>query len=171
VAVAHGRGDRPFRDLPAWADEGVVGQFVRAHGMATWPDGTVTGLYGFGHALYQEVVYDRLPVGTRTRVHQQIGARLEQGYGEQAHDIAAELAEHFVRGQDTQHAVSYLRQAAENAAQRYAHREVIDLLTRALALLTQLPETSERTYQELEIQLALGPVLMAIKGHGAPEVG
>src|SRR2546428_4990087 len=27
------------------------GQFMHANGTATWPDGTVTGRYGFGHAL------------------------------------------------------------------------------------------------------------------------
>jgi predicted ATPase len=30
------------------------GQFVHAQGAAAWPDGTVTGLYRFGHALYQD---------------------------------------------------------------------------------------------------------------------
>jgi predicted ATPase/DNA-binding winged helix-turn-helix (wHTH) protein len=140
-------------------------------GVTTWPNGVMATRYAFRHGLYQQVVYQGLGAGRRVRLHQRLGGYLEAAYGAQVGEIAAELAEHFVRGQDTQHAVSYLRQAAENAAQRYAHREVIDLLTRALALLTQLPETSERTYQELEIQLALGPVLMAIKGHGAPEVG
>ena len=143
---------------------------MRANGPATWPDGTVTGRYGFGHALYQEVVYDRLPVGTRTRVHQQIGARLEQGYGEQARDIAAELAEHFVRGQDTPRAVRYLQQAAENARRRHAHREVMAHCTTGLALLTALPETPDRTRHELALQAILGPALIATQGYAAPDV-
>ena len=65
----------------------------------------------------------------------------------------------------------YLHQAAENAARRSAQYEVIGLLTRALALLTQLPETSERLQQELDIQVALVPAWMASKGYAAPEVG
>jgi predicted ATPase len=139
-------------------------------GVMTWPNGVVATRYAFRHVLYQQVVYQGLGAGRRVRLHQRLGGYLEAAYGTQAGESAAELAEHFVRGQDPERAVSYLRQAAENAAQRYAHREVIDLLTRALALLKQLPETSERIHQELEIQLALGPVLMAIKGHAAPEV-
>ena len=146
------------------------GQFLHATGTATWPDGTVTGRYSFGHALYQEVVYDRLPVCARTRVHQQIGARLEQGYGEQARDMAAELAEHFVRGRDTTRAVQYLSYAGEQARHRSAHQEACHQFTRALELLATLSETPARVQQELDLQLALGPALMAAKGWAAPEV-
>jgi predicted ATPase len=66
--------------------------------------------------------------------------------------------------------VRYFHQAAEKAAQRYAHREVTHLVTRALALLRQLPETPERAQHELDLHMTLGPVLAAIKGHAAPEV-
>jgi DNA-binding winged helix-turn-helix (wHTH) protein len=73
-------------------------QFVQTRGASAWPDGTVAARHGFIHALYQEVLYDRVPAGQRVRWHQQIGVRLEAGYGMQAREIAAELAEHFVRG-------------------------------------------------------------------------
>jgi predicted ATPase/DNA-binding winged helix-turn-helix (wHTH) protein len=151
--------------------EALVGQqLLRRLGVTTWPNGTVTTRYAFVHALYQQVVYERLREGRRMRLHQRLGEVLEAAYGTQAGEIAAELAEHYVRGQDTRRAVRYLYQAAENAAQRYAPREVIDLLTRALALLRQLPEAPERLHQELDIQMALGPAWMAIKGFVAPEV-
>jgi predicted ATPase len=146
------------------------GQFVHSQGTATWPDGTVTGRYRFRHALYQEVVYARLPAGTRIRLHQQIGRRLETGYGSQAPEIAMELAEHFVRGQEVSQALHYLRQAVETAAQRAAPPTVIDLVQRVLALLATQPETAARAQQELELQLALGPALIATKGRGASEV-
>jgi predicted ATPase len=145
-------------------------QFVRANGMATWPDGTVTGHYGFRHALYQEVVYDSLPVGYRTRVHQQIGARLELGYGEQAHDIAAELAVHFVHGRDPYRAIRYLQQAAENARRRHAHREIMAHCRTRLELVAALPETPARTRHELALQAILGPTLGATQGYAAPDV-
>ena len=38
-------------------------QFVRATGVSEWPDGTVAARYGFLHALYQQVVYGRVPAG------------------------------------------------------------------------------------------------------------
>jgi hypothetical protein len=43
-------------------------------------------------------------------------------------------------------------------------------LTRGLELLETQPETLARAQQELDLQLALGPALMAAKGWAAPEV-
>jgi DNA-binding winged helix-turn-helix (wHTH) protein/predicted ATPase len=145
-------------------------QFVRSRGISEWPDGTVSSGYGFIHALYQEVLYERVPAGKRTQLHRQIGERAERGYGGRAGEIAAELAVHFEQGRDYQRAVHYLRQAAENATRRRAHREAIDLHTRGLALLQHLPDTPERTRQELTLQLALGWALADTKGYAAPEV-
>jgi predicted ATPase/ABC-type cobalamin/Fe3+-siderophores transport system ATPase subunit len=146
------------------------GQFLEDRGLAVWPDGTVSGRYGFRHALYQEVIYSRLGEGRRVRLHRLVGARLEQAYGGRAHEVAAELAMHFERGQETVRAVRYMQQAADNALQRYAYQETIDSLQRGLALLLTLPETPVRVQQELDLQLALGPALMATMGPAAPEV-
>ena len=144
--------------------------FLQAHGVEEWPDGTVTGRYSFRHTLYQQVLYERVPVARRLRLHRHIGRRLEVGYGAQTGTRAAELAMHFERGWDTARAVQYLGQAAENAAQRCAPHEVIALLTTGLGLLATLPDTPARARQELEVQMALGPALMTTKGYAAPEV-
>ena len=56
------------------------GQFIEDRGLAAWPDGTVSGRYGFRHALYQEVLYRRLGSGRRMRCHRAIGMRLEEAY-------------------------------------------------------------------------------------------
>jgi predicted ATPase len=147
------------------------GQFLRAHGVEEWPDGTVTGRYGFRHTLYQQVLYERVPVARRLRLHRQIGQRLEAGYGAQAETRAAELAMHFDRGRDTPRAVHYRQQAAANALRRWAYAEALGHLRRGLELLSTLPDTSECRQQELAFQLALGQALIATTGMGAPEVG
>src|SRR5262249_28272524 len=36
------------------------GQFVRAAGLEEWPDGTLAGRYRFVHALYQNLLYERV---------------------------------------------------------------------------------------------------------------
>jgi len=77
------------------------GQFISTRGLDEWPDGTVTTRYGFLHALYQETIYERVPVNQRLRWHRQIGQRLEAAYGPRAPEVAAELAEHFRRGRDS----------------------------------------------------------------------
>jgi hypothetical protein len=45
-----------------------------------------------------------------------------------------------------------------------AHAEVIGHLTKGLELLKTLPDTPERTRQELEFLTTLGPTLIATKG-------
>jgi predicted ATPase len=84
--------------------------------------------------------------------------------------VAAELAVHFERGRDYPRAVHYLQQAAENAARRHAHHEVIALVTKGVELLATLPEIPARAQQELALQITLGPALIATKGAAAPEV-
>jgi tetratricopeptide (TPR) repeat protein len=115
-------------------------QFLRATGISTLPNGIVTARYGFIHALYQEVLYQRVAVGRRVRLHQLIGERAEEVYGARAGEVAAELAMHFEQGHDYRRAVKYLLQAAHNHYLRYANREAIDYLSRALELAEQWPE-------------------------------
>jgi predicted ATPase/DNA-binding winged helix-turn-helix (wHTH) protein len=57
------------------------GQVIASAGVAEWPDGTVSGHYAFLHALYQEVLYQRLAPGQRVQLHRRLGERLEVGYG------------------------------------------------------------------------------------------
>ncbi len=70
-------------------------------------------LFEFDHALYRDVLYDRIPSGRRAILHREVAAREEAGYGERAWEIAAELAMHFERSGDVFRAGLYLQQAAE----------------------------------------------------------
>ena len=146
------------------------GQFLHTRGSAEWPDGTVSTRYGFIHALYQEVLYQQITAGRRMRLHGQIGAREEAGYGAQARQIAAELAVHFEHGRDYGRAVQYRRRAAENVLGRSAHQEAISHLSQGLKLLSTLPDSPDRTHQELRLQIMLGASLSATKGYTAPEL-
>jgi predicted ATPase len=140
-------------------------------GLTVWPDGTVSGDYRFQHALYQQVLYERLGSARRVQLHRCIGARLEAGYGSRAGELAAQLAVHFERGGETSQAVHYWQQVGATAARRHAHHEAIAALRKGLALLATLPDRSERNQQELALQLPLGELLMAAKGMAAPDVG
>jgi predicted ATPase len=131
------------------------GQFIRYQGAETWPDKTVTERYGFVHARYHETLYNRISANRRVRWHRQIGARLELGYGTQAREMAAELAAHFVRGQDVDRAVQYLRYAGEQALQRSAYQEASTHFSHGIELLPTPPDTVERTEQTIDLCLAL----------------
>ena len=143
---------------------------VQAVGLTHWPDGTVTTHYTFTHALYQQAAYERIGSGRRVQLHQRLGTRLAAAYGARAGEVAAELAVHFEHGRDYRRAVQYLQQAGENAIRRCANQEAIRLLSKGLELLTTLPDTPERSQQELMLQSTLGPALIATRGYAAPDV-
>ncbi len=145
-------------------------QFLQTSGPGEWPDGTTAARYRFIHALYQQVVYERVPAGRCVSFHRRIGERLEVAYGGRTTEIAAELAVHFERGRDYPRAVQYRWQAGENATKRHAHQEAIGHFTQGLEALTALPDTSERAQQELLFNITLGNSLIATKGWAAPEV-
>jgi predicted ATPase/DNA-binding winged helix-turn-helix (wHTH) protein len=146
------------------------GQFLRAAGVAAWPDGTVAGRYAFIHALYQGVLYERASIGHRMGLHLRIAERLERAYGERAGEIAGELAVHFEQSRDFDRAVQYRRHAGENALRRHAYREAAGHAARALESLVATPDGRARAEHELTLQVMLGAAMTAIKGYSAPEV-
>jgi predicted ATPase len=162
----------PIADVEAVCD-GLAAQrhVLDDMGWTVWPDGTRGGAYRFQHALYRQVLYERLGTMRGVQLHGRVGARLEEGYGAQAGEIATQLAVHFERGGEVQRAVHYWQQAGDTATRRHAHREAITALTKGRTLLATLPESPERNRHELALLLILGELLMVAKGLGAPETG
>ena len=161
---------REGEEIEVLCEEAVEhGQFIEELGVAEWPDGTISGHYQFRHTLYQEAFYSRVPETRRMRWHRRIGERIEAGYGQRAVERATELAVHFERGREYPRAVQYLKQSGQSAARRYAYQEVIGQLTKGLALLQRLPASSDARKQELELQAALIPAVVATKGYATPE--
>jgi predicted ATPase len=144
-----------------------AGRLIEAIGVTERPEGAVTVRYRFGHALYQEVLYEQLGQARRIRLHRQLGERKEIDYGDRVAEIAAELAVHFAEGRDYRRAVQYYYQAGESALRRSAYREVIDHCQEGLKLLVRLPATPEHQRQELALRMTLYPALTATRGFGA----
>jgi predicted ATPase/DNA-binding winged helix-turn-helix (wHTH) protein len=144
-------------------------QFVSEQGPITWPDGTVATSFRFHHALYQEVLYGRLSASHHVQLHRRIAMREEAGYGERAGEVATELANHYRRANDKQKAIQYFQLAGQRAVARAAMIEGEHHFAGAIELLGELPEDVERDRRELELQLAIGPALIAVKGWAASE--
>jgi predicted ATPase len=130
-------------------------QFVSEQGLITWPDGTIAVGFRFHHALYQEVLYGRLPVGHQVQLHRRIALREEAGYGEHAGEVSTELAHHYRCANDKSKAIHYFQIAGERAVARGATVEAEGHYGRALALLGELQESAERNYRELGLLLLL----------------
>lgn len=133
--------------------------------------GQVLSHYRFRHILFQKYLYQTLDSAERIYLHQAVGEALEQAYGEQAEDVAVQLAHHFQMAGLTAKAVDYLYRAGLRAAWRAAHRVAIAHFTQGIELLQRAPRLAESARLELRMQVALGISLAAMKGWSAPEAG
>ena len=146
------------------------GLFIGGAGAAAWPDGTQVDLYSFRHDLYRELLYARLPASRRASSHARLGRRLEAAWSRQLDEIAAELAEHFERGNEPGRAIRHHQRAAAKALRRSANGEAIRHLHRALDAIGHVADDVERTTIEVELRVALGAAFITTRGFGAPEV-
>ena len=142
-------------------------QFIGARGRSNWPDGTIASSFNFHHALYREALYTRVPAGHTVNLHRRIAERMEAAYDGQVNEIAAELSDHYRRANEAEKAVRYLQLSAEQAIERRAYRETEQHYRGALAMLPQLPESTERDRRELNLQLALGGIMAITRGWAA----
>ena len=106
----------------------------------------------------------------RKVLHEHTARRLKQLYRDQLGRPLQRAGASLQSQWQHQKAIEYLQLAGQQAVQRSANAEAISHLTAALELLKTLPDTPERTQQELTLQIALGQPLMATKGYAAPEV-
>lgn len=146
------------------------GQFVVAAGTQTWPDGITAGRFSFVHALYRDVLRQRVPSGRSVDIHRRAGTRLEQAYEDAPSTIAAVLAMHFEEGREIEKAIVYRERAGAMAHRRRAYPEAQGHLARALELLDGLPPSARRDELEASIRITWGPILMATRGWGDARV-
>src|SRR4051794_17730282 len=94
----------------------------------------VPGRYSFAHALLRKTLEDDLTATRRARFHRRIGEAIEARHRDHLDPFAVELARHFAAAgpDEVDRAVSYSLRAAEQAEERLAYDEVVDLSRAAL---------------------------------------
>jgi predicted ATPase/class 3 adenylate cyclase len=125
--------------------------------------------YVFKHALIQDTAYESLLRSTRQAYHRRIADVLAERFPETTENQPELLAHHYTEAGLHKQAVDYWSKAGQKATQRSAYVEAVNHMTQGLAMLTTLPDSPERLAQELELQIALGPAVVPIRGIGAPE--
>ncbi|HSR34743.1 MAG TPA: hypothetical protein VLY63_29585, partial [Anaerolineae bacterium] len=120
--------------------------------------------YMFKHALIQDAAYGSLLKRTRQQYHRQIARMLEAEFPETVEAEPELVAHHYTEAGFNEQAVGYWHLAGKRAAQRSANAEAVNHLNRGIEVLMTLPDCVERARQELDLQITLGPVLMAAKG-------
>jgi predicted ATPase len=157
--------DRPDAELQIPLDRLVAAGLVLERGVP--PNAT----FLFKHALVQDAAYGMLLRSRRQQLHERIAVTLEDRFREISTAQPSLLAQHCAEGGLTEKAVVYWDRAGQRALSRFALTEAIAHLTKALALLRDLPPTNEHKQQELRLQIELGGAFIAAKGYGASETG
>ena len=115
--------------------------------------------YTFKHALTHEVAYGSLLHERRRALHARIVAALEAMVGDRREDQVERLAQHALRGEVWEKALTYGRQAGDKAQARSAYREAVVCYEQALATLEHLPESRAASEQAIDLRLGLRTTL------------
>ena len=106
--------------------------------------------FALSHDRIRAVVYQRLLPPRRALLHRRAAEALEGRRGAGGAPDPFVLGTHYLHAGLWDRAVPYLHEAAELAAQRFAHREAAASCEAALAALDHLPEdqaTRERAFE------------------------
>ena len=125
--------------------------------------------YTFKHALIQDTAYQSLLKRTRQQYHQQIAQVFEQQFPETTATQPELVAHHYTEAGLTEQAIPYWQRAGERSIERSAYAEAMSHLRQGLELLLTLPDSPERSLQELRLQTGLGLPLRETKGYASPE--
>ena len=152
--------------MPAAALQRALGELLRGE-LVFRHDLPPRSTYVFKHALVQEVAYGSLLRRRRRLIHGQIATTLHKHFPETPPEL---LAHHYAEAGLAAQALDQYERAAEMARGRSANAEAAAHFRRALELLDALPAGAERDQRELDLQIAYGAQLIAVKGNAASEV-
>jgi len=124
-------------------------------------------IYTFKHALVRDAAYAGLLKSRRAYLHAAIAKALEQEFPGVVQTQPETLAHHLTEAGLTQKAIEYWSHAGKNAALRSANLEAIAHLERGIELTRYLPAGEGLDRSELDLQLILGPCLIATHGPAA----
>jgi class 3 adenylate cyclase/tetratricopeptide (TPR) repeat protein len=119
-----------------------------------------TGLdqFHFSHALVRSALTDSITESRRRRMHRRIAEQM-LGLREAGGSVhVGELARHFELGADESQrmqAVSFCREAGEQAMEQLAYEEAVDFYERALALFDRAVPVGERAVERCDLAALL----------------
>jgi class 3 adenylate cyclase/tetratricopeptide (TPR) repeat protein len=124
-------------------------------------------VYTFKHALVRDAAYASLLKSRRGHLHAAIANALEQQFPDVVQTQPETLAHHLTEAGLIEKATGYWLQAGKNAALRSANLEAIAHLRRGIEVIGRLPASQGKDRSELDLQLILGPCLIATQGAAA----
>ncbi|MBO4222768.1 adenylate/guanylate cyclase domain-containing protein [Bradyrhizobium neotropicale] len=125
--------------------------------------------FAFKHVLLRDAIYDSLLKSKRLQFHADIATILEHDFPELAENQPEVLAYHHQEAGNHPLAIRCWFKSGQRALAHSANVEAIANFRKALQLLNALPDSLERTRQEIDIQLALGIPLIAVQGYASAD--
>jgi class 3 adenylate cyclase/tetratricopeptide (TPR) repeat protein len=129
------------------------------------------GAFQFYHPLVHEALYDSVLFGRRRELHTRLVAKLQEPVETRTRVSMCLLGHHCAQAGLIEQAADYYRRAGESAAERAALAETRGHLELGIELLGRLPDSLKRQALEVELELAFGRVLLAIRGNADAEAG
>lgn len=126
--------------------------------------------YDFSHDKLREVAYRKMSSARRSMLHKKIAGALESLHTGNLTSISSRLAFHFDRAHLPKQAIHYYQLASEHAREIYANEVSVALLTRALALVEDLPKSIKRDQIEHDLRAGQCLTFAHIKAYGGKEV-
>ncbi len=123
----------------------------------------------FKHALVRDAAYGTMLRGRRQALHVRVVAALERQFPDTVMTEPERLAQHCAEAGLAEKAIQYWLMAGRRSLARSATVEAAAQLRNGLALLSGIGDDGRRLEQELELQSALGPALMATMGQASSE--
>jgi class 3 adenylate cyclase/tetratricopeptide (TPR) repeat protein len=152
--------------LPRERLEEALGQLVRSE--LIFRRGEIPhAVYTFKHTLVRDAAYAGLLKSRRVYLHAAIANALEQQFPDIVQAQPETLARHLTEAGLIEKAIGYWLQAGKNAAMRSANLEAIAHVERGIELAGRLPAGRGKDKSELDLQLLLGPSLIATHGPAA----
>jgi DNA-binding winged helix-turn-helix (wHTH) protein/tetratricopeptide (TPR) repeat protein len=125
--------------------------------------------YSFRHALFRQVLYERLAPLSRAELHRKVGAVLEGELAAGSSIAAAELAMHFERGSEPVKASRYCAEAAEAALLHFSPAACRMHAEHGLGLLSRAPAGIERNAMEIALATLSGVAASHLLGFSSSE--
>ena len=153
-AVSDRSEEKLGNDLQRIVDSGLASQILRGYAQT----------FVFKHALVREGAYRSLLRKTRQSYHERVARTLHKQFPDVAAEKPELVAHHYAEAGLAEQSIAHWNRAGQRALEQAANVEAIAHLERAAKLLSSVTNLQTREALQLEIEVALAPAYMAIKG-------
>jgi DNA-binding SARP family transcriptional activator len=123
--------------------------------------------YDFSHDKLRAVALEMVTPARRRQLHRAVAEAIAFKHHTDIERASPQLAAHYDQAGMVEPAIDAYRVAGARAVAVSALDEAVNMFRRALALLADLTPSPERDALELNIRIALGSPLVALKGYGS----